>query len=76
MILKAISIKNFKECKIMTKIKKIDPKSAQSVFAFACPCLGDCATICSCTADWKVHTANMESQQVYGLPGMQTVNYN
>ena len=40
----------------MTKIKKIDPKSAQSVFAFACPCLGDCATICSCTADWKVHS--------------------
>ncbi len=32
----------------MKKIKKVDPKAAQSVFSFACPCLGTCNTCLSC----------------------------
>ena len=60
----------------MKRIEKTDPKTAQSVLSFACPCLGTCATQCSCVASWKQTTANNESQMVYGLPGMQTANYN
>ncbi len=33
----------------MKKIKKIDPKTAQSVYSFACPCVSTCGTCYSCT---------------------------
>ncbi len=32
----------------MKKIKKIDPKTAQSVYSFACPCIGSCGTCYAC----------------------------
>lgn len=32
----------------MKKIKKLDPKTAQSVFSFACPCVGTCGTCYAC----------------------------
>ena len=52
----------------MTKIKKLDPKSAQSVFSFACPCLGACY---ACSGG-DMHYLSMET---LSLPGMQTVHY-
>lgn len=51
------------------KIKKIDPKNAQSVFAFACPCVGHCFSGCA-------NDLHFLSLETIGLPGMQTVNYN
>ncbi len=52
----------------MKKIKKTDPKAAQSIFSFACPCLGDCYS-CS-SGDWEYL-----SHETLTLPGMQTVHY-
>lgn len=65
----------------MTKIKKSDPRSAQSVFAFACPCLGVCdCGYCYCHGSTDtVHQAAHNSTAnaiTYEIPGMQTVNYN
>lgn len=32
----------------MKKIEKVNNASAQSVYSFACPCNGYCATLCIC----------------------------
>lgn len=63
----------------MTKIKKIDPKSAQSIFSFACPCLGSCYCSCQCNSIESVQVAshNSTNNSTYrSVPGSQTVNYN
>lgn len=53
----------------MKKIQKIDPKAAQSVCSFACPCLGPCGEPCSTEAFRYSHS-------VTEVPGLQTINYN
>lgn len=52
----------------MKKIKKQNPKSAQSVHEFACPCAAPCYTGCSNNR----HYLSLDTAVV---PGMQTVNY-
>lgn len=66
----------------MRKIRKIDPKAAQSVFSFACPCIGSCGVCVSCGC---IGGAEASQDAFYGAKaaisllaqhGTQTVNYN
>ncbi len=66
----------------MNKIKKVDPKAAQSVFSFACPCLDICYTCiyCGCNPEsipLEVGAnGNKAALSLISRAGTQTVNYN
>ena len=55
----------------MKKIKKIDPKSAQSVFAFMCPCMGSCTSCgCICVTSGYTNSSYNGSYNAVGVVGM------
>mgnify|MGYP000021192067 FL=1 len=67
----------------MKKIEKTNPKAAQSVFSFACPCLGSCSTTCGCSCTYDSNQMQgisvnngSYSKSFTSVPGAQTVNYN
>ncbi len=55
----------------MKKIKKIDQISAQSVYSFACPCSGYCATTCDCKAS-DSYSGNHENEMSANNPHLTT----
>lgn len=66
----------------MKKIKKVDPKAAQAVYSFACPCIGTCNSCiaCSCSgsqsASQTALNAGKAAISLLAQHGTQTANYN
>ncbi len=55
----------------MKKIKKVDSKSAQSVFAFMCPCMGSCSSCgCICMREAVTASSYNGSYNAVGVVGM------
>lgn len=65
----------------MRKINKVDKKMAQSIFSFACPCIGSCNTcmgcICGGSAEASVTAGNAAKSSISLLAqyGTQTARY-
>lgn len=55
----------------MKKIKKLDSRSAQSVFAFMCPCMGSCYNCgCQCNPTSITSSSFNGSYNAVGVVGM------
>lgn len=66
----------------MKRIKKVDPKAAQSIYSFACPCIGECYSCINCgcssspNASQTAFNAAKASISTLAQYGLQTINYN